>query len=783
SPADPLAGAPQTWPDFLAWAGQQLDKTPAPVPLPDNPRLPTPRWTAIRLEELLAGASIRSDWEPPPTGAETLATLGPFRSDQPGDTLGVQSLDRSDQPRLRLTISGLKLAREDVGAIAIELRQPFGAHFDLIWSQAGRIRVPVPDNQRFWTLNVATDGLADWTGPLTRIALDVGGTGPGIVEIRSIRFLRREHSFPEPVGLRRVSLDREARSALYMHVPAEVKFPPIVLPTRARLQLGLGLVAATAGDKAPDGRAGATEVDTATHFDVSFEYEGRRTTILSRSLQEADGWADATVSLEAWAGKTVSPILKASRDGPADVACWGNPVVYETVENPPCVIIYLIDALAAKHIDLYGYRRKTMPRLTALAGRGVWFSNAWANSPRTVESVPDLMLSLTTERHEVYHPSAAAPSELVTLPEALRAAGFATASFCTNVNAGPRQNMDQGFDHFFDRIAYWWTGEADRTVPLDAVMGWLATHRDRPTFLYIHTAEPHAPYTPPPGYAGRFDPDYDGQIDGTYDKQHGFRKSKTLRDVQHVVALYNEEIFYADARLGAFLDALADQAHLASTNIFVTADHGEAFGEHGAWEHGNHLYGELLRIPLVTTGPLVTARGRQDVPVQLYDLMPTILAMFDLPTPYPLAGRSLLPLLVRPSSGIAAPASDRAATGPGSRLAEQRTIFASNHGYRNRALFQHAVREGRRWKLMCRHQKKQTPDGSAETKFLLYDLASDPHEQADVIDAHHDVARRLIGRLLQWQGQQAPFEAGGNRGQVHLDAEQLEELRSLGYIE
>ena len=770
--ADPLTEAPPVWSDFLAWAGQELATPRLQVSLPSEPRLPKPWREVIRLEELFGRAKpprVDCMWAPPPAGPAALLSLGPFRSDQPGKTLRVQTSDRGSRLELRLTVGGFEIRREQVGSIVIELQQPFGTHFDLIWSRAGMIRVPVPDNRQFWSLNIATDGFADWTGPLRQVSLGLEGVGPGVVEIRSIRFLRREDSFPQAVGVRRVDMDRETRTALYMHTPAEVEFPAVKLPHRARLQVGLGEVAGVYGAPA-SGRQGATpQGDPITQFEVLIKYQGRQTSVLSRRLGQADAWSDATVPLDEWAGKTVSLILKATNNRATAVACWGNPVVYQAVDDPPCVVIYLIDALGAKHIDLYGYGRPTMPRLSELARGGVWFPNAFANSPRTVESVPDLMLSLPTERHGVLHPSAAAPLELVTLPEVLRAASFATASFCTNVNAGPRQNMDQGFDHFFDRIAYWWTGQADRTVPIEAVMGWLEVHRDRPTFVYIHTAEPHAPYTPPPGYAGRFDPAYDGQIDGTYHEEHGFRQSRTRRDLRHVVALYDEEVAYADARLGAFVDALAAAGVLERATIFVIADHGEEFQEHGQWEHGRDQHDELLRIPLVAVGPTITARGREDVPVQLYDLMPTILAMFDQPTPYPLAGRSLLPLLVG-GAGAAEALGDR-------------SIFASNHIYRRKSgLVEHAVIEQGRWKLMYSFREQAAEEGGPAGRFLLFDLQSDRPEKADLLEAHRDVARRLVGRLLRWLDEQAPFDVGRGGEQLLLDAEQLEELRSLGYI-
>ncbi|MCP4250757.1 MAG: sulfatase [bacterium] len=761
---DPLAEAPEDWSALVAWAGTELSKIPPAVALPDPPPPTAPAYPITRLDEILSQASVDCTWQPPSAGPEALFSAGPL-----SQAIGQASSGGQANPK-QMSIRGFRVARQDVGSIVLDIKISFGAHFDLIWSRAGRIRVPIPDNERSWTLNIETDGFAEWIGPLQRIAIQPDGSGPGTIEVRSIRLLRPVNSFPDAAGVRRVGIDRETRNALYMHVPAEVKYPLITLPNRAGLQVGLAQVSAGPTRDAP---APTADAAGGTLFEFWVDSGGQRTNVLRRRVQTGQAWEDVSVDLAEWSGQKVALGLTTTIE-PADgapasaVACWGNPVVYEAVENAPCVIVYLIDALAAGHIDLYGYPRPTMPRLAQLADRGPWFANAYSNSPRTVESVADLMLSMPTGRHGVYHISAAAPTELMTLPEALRASGFATASFCTNVNAGPRQNMDQGFDHFIDRIGYWWTGEADRTVPIAEVLNWLAVHRDRPTFLYIHTAEPHAPYIPLEEYADRFDPGYTGAIDGTYDKQTGFQQTKSVRDLQHVIAMYDEEVAYADARLGHFLDALAQAGHLERTNIFVTSDHGEAFREHGTWEHGRHLHAEQTRIPLVVAGPAVTARGRQDLPVQLYDLMPTILGMYELPPWRAYAGHNLLSILT---------------DAPGSNAAlEQRAIFASNHTYRNAGLIEHAVVADGRWKLMYRYHGSRSQTGRPLGRFLLFDLQADPGEYTDVIDANQSLARKLIGKLVAWQRQQAPYDVGPGRQHLQLDAKQLEELRNLGYI-
>ena len=65
--------------------------------------------------------------------------------------------------------------------------------------------------------------------------------------------------------------------------------------------------------------------------------------------------------------------------------------------------------------------------------------------------------------------------------------------------------------------------------------------------------------------------------------------------------MYDEGLRALDDELGAFFDRL--EPYLDTTWVAITADHGEEFGEHGAWEHGHAMYDELVRLPLIVAPP------------------------------------------------------------------------------------------------------------------------------------------------------------------------------------
>jgi len=81
---------------------------------------------------------------------------------------------------------------------------------------------------------------------------------------------------------------------------------------------------------------------------------------------------------------------------------------------------------------------------------------------------------------------------------------------------------------------------------------------------------------------------------------------------------------------------------LANTIVIVTADHGEEFGEHGVFYHGNSLYQTVARVPLILNWNGHLPAGRTvDTPVSLRDLAATVMDLTGAESAQPFPGRSL----------------------------------------------------------------------------------------------------------------------------------------------
>ena len=745
APADPAA--------FLAWAEERLARFPAPVAAP-APAPIAPRSPVVHLVDALGGAAIESTWSERAETAPPLAAVGPVHSDAPGPTAATRVVEHRNLGRfVALRVGGFAVDAAEVGSIVLEARVPFGRHVELSWSPFGFARMPLPDNERVWTLRVATGGLADWKGTVRALDVRTDGVGEGAIEIRSLAFHGHRAAFPAPAAVAPVTLAGTQRPAIYLHAPGAVTFAPVTVPEDAVLRLGLGRLAD--GDAVPE-------------VAIEVVADGETTRLLDRRLA-GPGWEEVALPLARFAGRAATIVLRAAGAAPGTLAFFADPTVYQPVADPPLLVVYLIDTLSAEHVDLYGHDRPTMPTLGRLASTGAWFPHMYCNSPVTVASVPDLMLAVPTERHGVHSPSMRPPEALVPLPAALRAAGFATLAAVTNVNAGPRQGMDRGFATLVDRIAFAKETEADRTVPLPEVTAWIERHADRPAFVYVHTAEPHAPYLPPPGFAGTFDPDYAGDVDRRLMPASGLPVVRSMRDLEHVRAAYDEEVLYADARLGAFLAALDALGVRRRATILVTADHGEELFDHGEWGHGPSLYEEVLRVPLVLAGARIPPVGRIARPVQMYDVMPTILDLAGLEPPHAVEGESLLPLVRDPAA--------HAEVGT-------RPIVVSHHRYWGKGVLEYAVIDAGRWKLIVRFEPRPIASGQASSRFQLFDLEADPGERTNLVRERPEITRRLVGILLAYAQRQPPIGAAAEDATtLEYDPEQLEQLRALGYVE
>ena len=389
-------------------------------------------------------------------------------------------------------------------------------------------------------------------------------------------------------------------------------------------------------------------------------------------------------------GATVAVIAALALGSPAvaeRLAIRGLPPAQPGAPN---VLFIILDTVRGGSLSLLGYDRETTPNLAWLAERGVTFERAIAPAPWTLPT----HASVFTGRppHELSAGFAIPLDDTQpTLAEVLSGNGYVTAGFVANFfNADYEHGLDRGFVHWEDyRISFGqvvYNAVLTRRFLLDGAHGrqnsrllqvldldmrigektadeinasaleWLSAPRDRPTFVFLNYFDAHYPYDPPEPYNARFgaadsltrpfDARLRRALSLTRWRGESRQAERELRD------LYEEEILALDAQIGGLLRQLDERGVLNRTLVVLTSDHGEAFGEHGNYEHGNGLFLTQIHVPLIIAYPDAMPRGaRVSMPVGLRHLGATILDATDVTRTDSLAGSSLAQYWESPAPG------------------------------------------------------------------------------------------------------------------------------------
>ncbi len=322
----------------------------------------------------------------------------------------------------------------------------------------------------------------------------------------------------------------------------------------------------------------------------------------------------------------------------------------------PNIIFVVVDAMRADHLSSYGYQRNTSPNVDVkVADQGVLFADVTAASSWTNPSNGATLTSHSPSSIDIDWAELEdrLPEEEMLLAEYLHNAGYRTAGFVSNWWLRARYGYDQGFDHYEHT-----TGEErERAYVINELaQKWLEDNlasvesSGQPLFLYLYYMDPHTLYDPPAPYDTLYDSAYTGTMTAElFGHGHAVVSGDivpTERDIEYLLALYDGEIAYWDFQFAKMLTYLGDHGLLDDSIIIITSDHGDMFGEHGKWTHGNSLYEEVLRVPLLIRYPGTLAAGQVvDTPAHMMDITPTLLALLGIPVPDHMDGQSLLPVM------------------------------------------------------------------------------------------------------------------------------------------
>ena len=452
----------------------------------------------------------------------------------------------------------------------------------------------------------------------------------------------------------------------------------------------------------------------------------------------------------------------------------------------------------------YGYHRATTPTIDALAEDGVLWEQAHSLSSWTKPSVASMLTGLFPSEHGAYQGIKRSKgrhtttdilnSSRATLAETLSEAGWRCAAFINNAQLGEFTRLNRGFETYVPMA-----GKADHLIGM--FREWLEADVQTPAFAYLHFLEAHWPYKPRRRHMKMFGGDRDANHFRDFSARDFGRMRRAIKHqefvlpethLEQMIQMYDAAIRRLDGKIKIILPTLKELGLREETALFITADHGEEFLEHGGIGHGQGLYEELTHVPLIAQVPGGPQGQRRTAPISQVDLAHTLMRVAEVAGDLP--GVDLLDEHANPR-----PVCSELRIGH----RYMQTIQSGHWKLHRRYKFDAAGEAGRTRRAgqpaRCAGQPARCAGGELDAGLTtrecadsvshvlsheLYNLESDPREHTNLADdpAHAAVRKQLEAALDQWwsatTSEQPPADS-----EIEIDAQVVERLRDLGYID
>jgi arylsulfatase A-like enzyme len=608
---------------------------------------------------------------------------------------------------------------------------------------------------------------------------------PGSIDILSIQLLPKEAGYVDAGhGVRSEVRERVYRNSLFTHAPGKVEYQ-LAVPTGGHLDVGLGVL----------------RDDVPVTFRVVVTAGGSEPAVLfEEAYSGAERWGQRTIDLSAFAGRTVTLALETESDRAGAVALWGSPTVSGSGRSAdrPNVVFYVIDGAAADFMSVYGYARRTTPNMEALAAEGVVFERVYSNASWTKPSTASFMTGLQHSALGGLNWMDPVPADAPTMAQMMHSAGYQTGVFVANPNAGTLSGLHRDVDFFretWEEFTYFGGekhAESSRFLH-EGFFRWREAYPGEPYWVHFQTTDVHEDFPAAAPFSGLYvGPDqlttwreWQDSLQplgdhGVYSEAweaSGLDRQKFFAIHQ---ALYDETMAHNDYQLGRLVDRLKAEGTWENTLLVIGGDHSTdaAMDDMGVavqdslpprWSDPM-LRSTITRVPLIFVWPgRLPAGQRFAEPVSMIDVLPTMLDLLDLPGPEVAMGQSLAPLMLGQPGWEPRPV-----------ILDEFVLDKETGDYRGRI----EMVDGR-WgaSLQINADPEQPEEQRRPVPLLLYDLWNDPYSLWSVHEEHPDLVEKYTELLeRQFEAHMALAQRFTSGGETLLTAEQLQTLRSLGYI-
>lgn len=356
----------------------------------------------------------------------------------------------------------------------------------------------------------------------------------------------------------------------------------------------------------------------------------------------------------------------------------------------PNVVLIILDDLNDWVGCLGGHPQALTPNIDRLARRGVLFRNAHAQAPICNPSRASFLASLYPESTGIYFNTGTFDDAKVEsdrlLTRRFGAGGYRVKGAGKIYHGQDARYMAEYAGNFggygplpekklapFVGNRLWDWGAlpvADEAMPDHRIATWavqeLQQPREGPLFLAAGFYRPHVPLYAP---ARWFDTLPEATVRLPEIRRNDLEDLSSyaldLTRLEHIepphtwiveqaqwrrlVQAYLACIRFVDKQVGRILRAVETGPHRDNTLVVLFGDHGFHLGQKEVWAKQT-LWEESTRVPLIIAGPGVPEGRLCDKPVQLLDVLPTLVDLCGLPPGRPMDGRSLAPLLKNPDA-------------------------------------------------------------------------------------------------------------------------------------